>query len=260
MISQQSEEREDQSVENYYEKEQQITAAFSDRRCELDIYHATLLFQDAMTELFHQYRCDAVRMSKTHGAVWAVARSKFRYEGLPVWSDRVRVRAFPVKVTAVTIHINIQVETLEGQPLLLCRQELCAIDVNDHSLRRVETTPFPRDLSLLPPVMTEPFQRKKLALGEEHLGYRHIIRTSDTDMNHHMNNAAYVRLLLDAFPSAFWDAHPIRTFDIHYVSEGQEGEEIGIFHDHQGQNLDFQIKSGDRTLIKAHLELAESGS
>ena len=245
-------------MENYYEKEQHITAAFSDRRCELDVYHATLLFQDAMTELFYQYQCDAVRLSKTHAAVWAVARSKIRYLGMPLWNERVRVRAFPVKVTSVTIHINIQVETLEGQPLLLCRQELCAIDVNDHSLRRVESTPFPRDLSLLPPVMTEPFQRKKLALGSEHLAYRHTIRTSDTDMNHHMNNAAYVRLLLDAFPSGFWDEHPIRAFDIHYVSEGQEGEEIAILQDCQGKDLDFQIKSGDRTLIKAHLELGDS--
>lgn len=122
----------------------------------------------------------------------------------------------------------------------------------------MESTPFPRDLSLLPPVMTEPFQRKKLALGPEHLAYRHIIRTSDTDMNHHMNNAAYVRLLLDAFPSDFWDGHPICAFDIHYISEGQEGEEIAIFQDCQGKDLDFQIKSGDRTLMKAHLELGES--
>ena len=77
-------------------------------------------------------------------------------------------------------------------------------------------------------------------------------------MNHHMNNAAYVRLLLDAFPSGFWDEHPIRAFDIHYVSEGQEGEEIAILQDCQGKDLDFQIKSGDRTLIKAHLELGDS--
>lgn len=108
-------------MENYYEKEQHITAAFSDRRCELDVYHATLLFQDVMTELFHQYQCDAVRLSKTHAAVWAVARSKIRYLGMPLWNERVRVRAFPVKVTSVTIHINIQVETLAGEPLLLCR-------------------------------------------------------------------------------------------------------------------------------------------
>ena len=57
-------------MENYYEKEQHITAAFSDRRCELDVYHATLLFQDAMTELFYQYQCDAVRLSKTPVMWW----------------------------------------------------------------------------------------------------------------------------------------------------------------------------------------------
>lgn len=73
--------------------EQKVTAAFTDRRCEMDIFHASQLFQDAFTEFFAQYGCDAIRMSKSHGAVWAIARSKIRYERLPLWGQTVRVRA-----------------------------------------------------------------------------------------------------------------------------------------------------------------------
>lgn len=246
-------------MKNTYTAEQRITAAFSDRRCEMDIFHASQLFQDAFTEYFTQYGCDAISMSRSHGAVWAIARSKIVYDRMPLWGETVRMTVIPVKITSVTIHLNVLVESLEGQPLVRCRQELCAVDVTDHSLRRVDTTPFPVDLAVLPPVLDAPFLRKKVSLDEESLGYRHVVRSTDTDFNGHMNNVAYVRLLLDAFPSSFWDQHLIRAFDIHYAAESREGEELQVYRKIEGSEVDFQIKAGDRSLVKAFLRLEPRG-
>lgn len=242
-------------MKNCYEKEQLISAIYVDRFCETGPYQASLLIQDMMTELFHTYHCDAIEMAKTHGAVWAVARTKFFYEGCPVWMDRVRVKAFPVKVSPVAIHLNVLMETLDGVPLLRCRQELCAIDVNDHTLRRLDTTPFPMDLDLLPPVVPEPCRRMKVALGEEFLAYDYTVRSLDTDMNHHLNNAVYVRLLLDAMPRKVWETHRVREFDIHYVREAVEGEILRVFCKQDGEEVTALIKAGDRSLIKAFLQL-----
>ena len=244
-------------MQNQLSRQQLLTAAFTDRCCELGIYHAILLLQDAMTEYFYQNEVDASHIGATHGVLWAVARSKIQYEGMPKWMDTVRFRVFPVKVSPITIHLNMVVETLEGECLLRCRQELCAMDIHDHSLRRVDSTPFPLDMDLLPPVMETPFRRKKVVFTSEDLVYRHTIRTADTDKNQHMNNAEYVRLLVDAFPASFWDAHKVLDFDIHYVSEGREGEVLEIFRQSEGNEWALQIKCGDRTLIKAFL-LAEA--
>ena len=57
-------------MQNYYEKEVLITSTYADRRCEVGIFQAGILIQDAMTEFFHQYDCDAIQMSRTHQAVW----------------------------------------------------------------------------------------------------------------------------------------------------------------------------------------------
>lgn len=240
-------------MENQYQREQLLTAAFTDRGCELGIYHAALLLQDAMTEYFYRNEMDASHIGPTCGVLWAVARSKIRYQNMPRWMDTVRFRVFPVKVSPITIHINMILETLTGEPLVLCRQELCAMDSRDHSLRRVDSTPFPLDLDLLPPVMDIPFRRKKVVLGPEDLVCRHTIRTADTDKNQHMNNAEYVRLIVNAFPAAFWDAYAVLDFDIHYVKEGREGERLDVLCKQEGNEWAVQIKSGDHTLIKAFL-------
>ena len=105
-------EKKGNNVKNYYEKELLINATFADRACVMGVYQATLLIQDAMTEFFHQYGCDAVRLSKSHNVVWAVARTKIRFDRHPFWMERVRVRAFPVKLTPIAVHLNVLVETL----------------------------------------------------------------------------------------------------------------------------------------------------
>ena len=247
-------------MKSFYERDLLVSSTFADRACVMNIYQTTLVVQDAMTEFFEQYGCDAVRLSKSHRAVWAVARTKVRYDRAPFWMDRVRVRVWPVKLTPVAVHLNVQIETPDGEPLIRCRQELCAIDADSHSLRRVDSTPFPLDLEIVPPALPEPFKRMKLDLGEEKRVFSHRIRTTDTDMNGHMNNAAYVRLLCDSLPSDFWDEKQIREFDIQYVNESVEGETLDVFLDLDGDAGAVQIKRGETTLIKSAFQLGPAVS
>lgn len=242
-------------MKNYLETEQRIPAAYVDRNCEMGPFQVSILFQDNMTDFFYQYGCDAVNMSRTHQAVWAVVRSKLCFTRTPVWMENVRIKTFPVKITPVSIHIECLVQTPEGETLLRCRQELCPIDAENHTMRRMNTTPFPMDLEPLPCVISEPFRRRKAEVREEDLVYTHTVRSTDTDMNRHINNVAYVRLIADAFPSEFWDKHRIETFDIQYVSEGWEGEEVKILaREEDGEQIVF-VQCGERTLIKAFFKV-----
>ena len=243
-------------MNNHYTKEPLLASAYSDRFCELGLVQATLLTQDAMTELFYSYQCDAIRLSQSHQVIWAVARTKIRYDAPIRWMDRVKVTAFPVKVSPVAIHLNLLVEGEDGAPRLRARQEVCAIDVANHTLRKTDTTPFPRDLAWPAPVFTDPFCRTKVKLGAEDLVFTHRVRTADTDMNQHMNNTDYVRLILDTRPSAFWNAHRVVDFDVHYVSEAVEGEDLQIYCQETPGQLAVQIKREETSLVKAFLQLA----
>ena len=247
-------------MNNCYEKDLLVSSVFADRACVMGVYQTTLVIQDAMTEFFHRYGCDAVRLSKSHRAVWAVARTKIRFDGRPFWMDRVRLRVWPVKITPVAVHLNLLLETPEGEPLVHCRQELCVIDVDDHSLRRVDSTPCPMDLALLPPALPDPCRRMKLDLGEEKRVLSHTVRTTDTDMNHHMNNAAYIRLVCDCLPSDFWDRKQIREFDVQYVNESMEGETLDAYLDLSEDAGAVQMKLGDKTLIKSYFLLGPAVS
>lgn len=242
-------------MQNQYERDVLVSSTLVDSTCHMSLFQADMLLQDAMTELFYSYGCDAVRLSRDYGAVWAVARSKLILDRLPFWMDLVHLRVFPVKITPVSIHVDLLLEGRDGAPLIRGKQELCAVDVKGHGLRRVDTTSFPRELPLLPPAVTTPFRRKKVSLGEEDLRCRHVVRYSDTDMNRHMNNVAYVRLLLDAFPATFWTDRAVAEFDIQYVSECLEGEELAVLARQEGDELDVLMQTGDRVCARAFLTL-----
>ena len=235
-------------MQNEYRKELLLPSIYLDRDCRLGLFQASLLLQDAVTELFRQYQCDAIRMSQTHGAVWAVVRTRFRFIERPFWLDRLTIRSYPVKVTPFTVHIEMAVETSEGRPLLWGRQELCALDAADHSLRRLDSTPFPKDLPLLPSALPGPYRRMGFQLEEE--AFLHTVRTTDTDMNGHMNNAASLRLAVDAFPSEYWAAHPVSEVDIHYAGEGMEGQTLTVLRAETGEGAAVQLREGERTAVR----------
>lgn len=244
-------------MKHYNEKETYLAATYVDQRCELGLFQAALLVQDSVTELLYQYGCDAIKMHQTHNAVWAIARTKICYDGLPHFMDAIRIKTYPVKLSPAAIHIEIVVESSNGTPLLRCRQELCAIDAETHRLRRLHTTSFPTDLPLLPPVVTEPFYRMKGIKNEMPLSCTHPIRASDTDMNHHMNNTAYVRLVLDAFPASFWETYTIQSFDIQYVRESTEGTVLSVFCTQEGMDFTLLIKADETVFTKCFLRMQE---
>lgn len=242
-------------MDNYYEKEMLLTSAFIDRNCRLGLYQVGMILQDVMTELFYQFGCDGVVVAREYSALWAFARFQLHMERFPEWMDRVRVRVFPVRVSSVTVHLNTEIETLAGETVLQCRQELCALDLRDHSLRKLASMPYPRDLPLRPSVYTAPYCRMKTTFSQEDFIYEETIYPLDTDMNCHMNNVAYLRVVMNAFPAAFWNSHRVTDFDIHYLSEGREGERVQVFRRDAGNGCAVQVESDGRILVRAFLKI-----
>ena len=79
-------------------------------------------------------------------------------------------------------------------------------------------------------------------------------------MNHHTNNAAYIRLLCDCLPSDFWDRKQIREFDVQYVNESVEGDTLDVYLDLSEETGAAQMKLGEKTLIKSAFRLGPAVS
>lgn len=57
----------------------------------------------------------------------------------------------------------------------------------------------------------------------------HVARATDIDMGRHVNNVAYIRMLLDCFTAKELVSGRIRSIEAHYASACFEGQPLGIY-------------------------------
>ena len=95
-------------------------------------------------------------------------------------------------------------------------------------------------------------------LPPEELVQRHTVRSTDIDMGRHMNNVAYVRLLLDCFPASVLAGGEIASMEIHYAAPCFEGEELSVLCRREGSICRMAVRKPDgKTAILAAVRFHE---
>ena len=75
----------------------------------------------------------------------------------------------------------------------------------------------------------ETLQRFHEKFTEDDLFSRYTVRPTDIDLGRHMNNIAYVRLLLDCFTAQELASGKIRSVELHFSTSCFEGEELTVY-------------------------------
>ena len=106
--------------------------------------------------------------------------------------------------------------------------------------------------------ITEAPARFRDDLLPEELVQRHTVRSTDIDMGHHMNNVAYVRLLLDCFPASVLAGGEIASMEIHYAAPCLEGEELSVLCRREGGICRMAVRKPDgKTAVLAAVRFHE---
>lgn len=84
------------------------------------------------------------------------------------------------------------------------------------------------------------------------------VRSTDIDLAGHMNNAAYVRMLLGLFSTAELDAQPLRELELHYRAAAYEGETLLLRRRDTPEGLELEATkpAGEAVLLARLLRQA----
>ena len=106
--------------------------------------------------------------------------------------------------------------------------------------------------------ITEAPARFRDDLLPEELVQRHTVRSTDIDMGRHMNNVAYVRLLLDCFPASVLADGKIGSMEVHYAAPCLEGEELSVLCRREGSICRMAVRKPDgKTAVLAAVRFHE---
>lgn len=244
-------------MKNFFETTMRIDASKTDLQFRLSIAGMLEIMEDVQTLHTDDMKVDAPNLRKTDNAFWVITRNYIHVNRLPRWEENVVVGTYPLKPTALRSERQNYINDAEGNVLISGKTEWCALDCDTRKIRPVNTiTCYPtymehktnRILNSFPNIAPVEF-------GESNLAYSRIMRASDLDFNHHVNNVKYANFIVDCFPSEFWENNSFTDIKLDYINECKEGETLYMYALQKDNVLRFAGKTSDKTIFAAAIVL-----
>lgn len=117
---------------------------------------------------------------------------------------------------------------------------------------------FPKDFAYTDRVgLNAPPARFVDTLTDDDFAFSYTVRSTDIDFGRHMNNVAYVRVLLGCFPAALLDSGRIASIEVHYASPCLEGEELAVYCRREGALARLAIRRAGKPAVLAEVRTRE---
>ena len=228
-----------------------ITASQCDYSGKLGIAQCFDMFMDAAVR-----HADELGMGRRDLAkkdlFWMVTKNKIRVFRMPEMSDKVTLATWPC--VPDKLHGD-RCYTLKKDGELLAAGKCEWVNYNfvTGKLSPVSELFGPETEFLPEDTMPEGFDRLTGAFPEQVCEYK--VRTSDVDVNGHVNNTKFVYALLDLYSSEELKAHPIKQAEMIYKNQVKEGETLLISRRTAPDGAEeIKFSAGDRTAAFARLE------
>ena len=227
-------------MEASFTRKQTITPGLCDASGRLSCADTFRIFQDVASEHAERMGLGGVAMQKKH-AFWMTVRTRVHFYKRPWMMQEVDLSTWPM--APGRMRCDRCYRLCDGETLLAeGRTEWCVYDTQLGAVRSTEglfdpETDFHGEL-LLP----APYARFRHDFTEADRACTHVVRASDIDVGRHMNNVAYLRMLMDVFSVAEQEKLRITEMEILFCMPCFEGEEL----DELRRRTDFGYEFGVR--------------
>lgn len=241
-----------------YSKKYQIGFSQLDSSFRLGVSNALTLVEDMMTEYFGTIGSDNVLLMKEYQAIWVLTKTRIEFQHFPSWRDVVLSTNYTINLKSIRTEIESIFTNENNETLFVAKQEICPIDLETRKIRRINSISYPQDMECKKSKLQNDFTKIQETFVEEDLDYSFHVLFSDVDHNFHTNNVAYVRFILNSLPSEFYQNHKIKAFEIHYINESREQEELRVYRKTKENQMIFLIRSKDKDIVRAILDFEKN--
>lgn len=233
-------------MQNFLEKEEVLLSSKLDYAGKLKTAGLFDLFMDLAAE-HAEYLGVGYKTMLARRAFWLAIRTRVRIYRTPELQDKVKVRTWPGKPGMVKCDRFYSL-TMDGETLAEGRTEWVAQNVDDGRVLKTVDFGYPLDLTPLPErVCDGPFTRFKERPDPADLLTSYTVGSRDIDTGRHMNNVAYVRMLMGTFSVAELERMDIAEVEIAYSAACREGEKLAVYRRRDEEGYHFLVQKPDGT-------------
>ena len=209
------------------------------------------LFMDAATRHADELGIGRYTLEKKD-LFWMITKTRIKVFRMPRMSDEVTLSTWPCPPKRIHGDRCYSLEK-DGEVLACGKTEWVNYNFVTGKLSPVSDLFEPDTEFSDEDIFPEGFDRIGGEFPETVCEYK--VRTSDVDVNGHVNNTKYVYALLDIFSTKELTEHPVKQAEVIYKNQAREGDTLVISRRINGDGTeDYKVTAGDSTVIFARLE------
>ena len=158
---------------------------------------------------------------------WVLSRLSLQMEQYPGWDEKIKIRTWLTGMGRLFALRHFSIANSKGDILGTAKSGWLVLDLKSRRPQRIEPV-FKHLLHLFDglPSFEEPEKLPSPVRSKMEKSY--MVRYSDIDMHHHVNNTIYIEWILDSYPFEMNQTHQIHTFEINFLAESSYGDEISV--------------------------------
>ncbi|MCD7770340.1 MAG: thioesterase [Oscillospiraceae bacterium] len=242
-------------MDGLLEKDLIILSSVTDAQGEHSIPAIFDLFEDLAAEHAERLGVGIWDMAQRR-TYWVAVRTRVRIYRRARMMETVHVQSWPNVPGAVKDDRNYRIK--KGEEVLAeGRTEWIVQNMDSGRMVKPEDSGYPLNMEHWPEKMCPgPFTRFRETPAAENLVKTYTIGSQDIDTGRHMNNVAYIRMLLGTFTTAELADMPVREVEVAYRVACFEGQTLSIYRRRDEEGWHFLVQNPDgETALQAVLRL-----
>jgi len=199
---------------------------------------------------------DHKTMIEKSNAFWVVTKMKYVLNSPIKANEKVLLKTWTQTPSSVRFLRDIQIKK-SNKVLVKALSEWCCLDFSTNAIRRSSSICYP-DLEMIKTNSNNlKFTNTRIEVCEKDFVYTRTIRATDIDVNNHTNNLKYTNIAMDAFSVKELKNKFIKEYEIYFVNQSYEGDEINVYKKKVGNLFYIEGKVQEKTIFKVVLKLKE---
>lgn len=153
---------------------------------------------------------------------WILTRVKFDIFEMPKPNQTVYVQTWPHEKGRVDFDRDFKIESEDGKTMIIGTSKWCVIDTVNRSLQRTDNVNYIGEICP-DKNYADKFLKIQIPTETPVEKFKHTVRFSDIDHNHHMNNTNYANLVSNAAENK-----QFTHFEINYLNECKLNDTITV--------------------------------
>jgi medium-chain acyl-[acyl-carrier-protein] hydrolase len=176
---------------------------------------------------------------RKRGLFWVLSRIKIQIFRMPAWSEVVSLATWPKGVEKLFALRDFRMTDVQNNTLVTATTAWLLLDRENNRPQRMDALPV--DIyhfeveHAIPEVLDKLKHEYSLTLHHERR-----IMVSDLDVNYHVNNAEYVKWIIDCFDIDQMRTRAIRSIQVNYLDEALFGDTVALWTG--GENGDYYVE------------------